>query len=410
MRRTTIILTLGLAAAAAPAAWQSVGPDGGYILAMAIDPRDARQLYASPYDYPDSARLFLSTDAGASWTNQGRVPDAYLTSLAVDPLDHDRIYASGRGDVIHRTTDRGLNWVSTILPGYGVALAADPLAAGRLYVSGLYIHGGNFRAAAYISTNHGASWSVAMPCPDTVGYAYAVAADPVAAGTVYLGASGAQLFKSTDGGASWQRASSGIPSGSSVMGVSVSPGDNRIVLAATTDGFYRTTDGGASWQAVGAVSGAVSVEFSPVDGSLAYAVGRSDSLRVWVSTDAGETWNLPSPGYVTLKTASLHPDPAAAATAWMSSQTGIYRSTDTACNWSEAHTGLRITRISCISPSPANGRRLYLEVHENGIFRTESAGDSWTRCSDFLACGNICGIGVAPGTDLDVLYALEGAG
>ncbi|MFO7675324.1 MAG: hypothetical protein R6X12_03290 [bacterium] len=410
MSRTTVVLILALAAASAPAAWQSIGPDGGYIMAMAINPRDARQVYATPYDYPDSARLFLSTDAGASWQDQGRVPDIYVTLLAADPLDNDRVYASGRGNVIHSSTDRGLSWTSSSLPGYGVSLAADPLTAGRVYVGGYYYHNGAYRAAAYVSTNHGASWSVSMPYPDTVSYTYSLAADPVDAGTVYLGANYAQLFKSTDGGANWQRASGGIPPGSSVQGISVSPADNRIVLAATTAGFYRTTDGGASWQAAGAVSGTMSVAFSPADGSVAYGIGRTDSMRVCVTTDAGLTWNVPSPGYVTLKTASLHADPGTAATAWVNTQTGIYRSTDTGANWREAHTGLRITRISCISPSPGDGRRLYLEVHENGIFRTESAGDSWTRCNDFLSCGNVCGIGVAPGTGYDVLYALEGAG
>ncbi|MFO7638399.1 MAG: hypothetical protein R6X14_03715 [bacterium] len=410
MRFLWLILTTALVSLPALAAWESVGPDGGYIMAMAIDPREPARVCAVPYDYPDSARLLASTDAGGSWNELGRLPDTYVMVLAIDPGDHERLYAIGRGNLLHRSTDGGRNWASSSLPGYGMALAVDPLAGGRLYVSGYYYHGGAYRAAAYVSNDHGASWTVSMPQPDTTGYGYAVAADPVDAGAVYLGAGSSQLYKSTDAGESWRRASDGLPAGSSVQSLSVNPVDNRVLLAATSSGFYRTADGGGRWTLTGSFDRTQSVAFSPVGGAVAYGLVWTDAMRVCVSTDGGVSWVVPSPGYVVLKSAVLHADPGAAATVWVNTQTGIYRSTDAGSNWHPAHAGLRITRISCVSPSPVDGRRLYLEVHENGIFRTESAGDSWTRCSDFLACGNICGIGVAPGGGQDVLYALEGAG
>jgi photosystem II stability/assembly factor-like uncharacterized protein len=191
--------------------------------------------------------------------------------------------------------------------------------------------------------------------------------------------------------------------------LSVNPANNRIVLAAQTDGMFRSTDAGANWVQVGAMAGMMSGSFT-AGAAYACGLGRGDSTRVYVSTDSGATWFAPVPGYTTAKTAKLTPDPVAPRDLWLNTQSGIHRSTDLGGNWSTAHTGLRVTKISCISASPIEPSRLYVEVAENGVFKSTDAGETWTRCNDFLSCGNICGIGIADGGGRDILYALEGSG
>jgi photosystem II stability/assembly factor-like uncharacterized protein len=391
------------------AAWQSVGPDGGNIQALAIDPVQPERLYAVPYEYPANCRVFRSLDHGESWTVAGTIPYQSVTALAADPHNSNLLYALARGTVLYRSTDCGQNWTQAALPGYANALTPDRAVAGRVYLAGYYNYSGAYRAAAYVSTDYGLNWNVSMPAPDTTSYAYAVAADPQVAGTVYLGAYSTQLYKSTDAGASWTRSSSGIPANSTTQALSVNPGNSLVVLAAQTDGVYRSIDAGANWNRVGDMTGAMSVAFG-ADGATACALGRSDSIRVWVSSDSGATWFLPRPGYTTSKAAQLQPDPAEPQTAWLNSPTGIYRSTDLGANWGFAHSGLRISKIGCISASPADMNRLYIEVMDNGVFKTATAGDSWTRCNDFLSCGSICGIGVAVNAGRDILYAFEGSG
>jgi len=405
-----VLLVATLSAGVASAAWESVGPDGGNIVAMALDPHHAGRVFAAPYDYPENARVFVSTDAGASWREQGRVSDSYVTTLAVDPFAADRLYAMGRGNLLHRSTDNGSTWSSSSLPGQGTVLATDPLASGRLYIAGYYYDGSAYRTALYISTDNGGNWTVSLPQPDTTGYGYSVAADPVDAGTVYLGATSAQLYKSTDGGETWERRSDGLPTGTMVSGLSVNPDDNRIVLATTSSGFYRSTNGGERWTLAGSFSRAQGAMFSPADGQVAYGLAWTDAMRVCISTDAGATWTVPSPGYVVLKTASLHADPHDAQSAWLNTQAGVCRTTDTGSNWQDAHSGLRLTRVPAMAAGPDGSRRFYLSVNGVGVFRTTDAGDSWLRCADFPACDNISGIGVAYGTSVDALYALEGSG
>ena len=394
------------------AEWQSVGPDGGYIQGLAIAPTDPDLLFCASYEYPDSARLFASEDHGASWQLRGTVPDASVTYLAADPFAPGRLYAGGRTSVVFRSTDAGESWTAAALPGYGMAMAADPFVEGRLFVSGYYRDGGTYRAAAYVSSDTGRTWQVSMPQPDTAGYAYSVAADPVDSGTFYIGAYAGKAYRTTDAGASWELVNSGLPSNTGVMGISVCAADNRCLLAATSNGLYRTTNSGTNWSLVGGglMNSAQSVAFSDFDPSVGWAIGRSDSIRVYVSDDTGATWSLPAPGYVTNKTARLTPDGASGSTAWVHTTSGIFRSTDLGDNWAEAHAGLRIAHVACISASPEDPDRLYLEAEGNAVFRSLNGGEDWERCTEFLSCGNICGIGVGSATDRDVLYALEGSG
>ena len=73
--------------------------------------------------------------------------------------------------------------------------------------------------------------------------------------TIYIGSEnpspGARVAKSTDGGASFTRADTGLPN-VPVARLLVSPADKNTVYAATFLGVYRSTDGGASWSRFGA--------------------------------------------------------------------------------------------------------------------------------------------------------------
>ncbi len=404
MKRSLLVLSALLSLAVAR--WQSIGPDGGYFQAFTVD---RTRLFAVPYEYPANARVFVSTDRGGSWSTAGTMPFPSVTLIAADPHDDTILYALARGEALYRSTDRGARWSQVTLPGYAAGIALDMRQRGWLYLAGYYYYNAQYRPAAYISSDFGRNWSVSMPRPDTTGYAYAIAVDPQAASTVYLGANSALLYKTTDAGATWARASSGLGPNSSTQALSVSPADSRIVLAAQSDGMFRSVDGGERWTQVGALTGVMGAGFG-ADGSSAYALGRSDSMRVWVSTDAGASWRLPVPGLTTLKTAQLKSDPVEPGTAWLAGQTGIHRSTDYGAHWFPAHAGLRVTSIPCISASPRDPSRLFITVKDDGLYTSPDAGGSWSRLPDFLDCGNICEIGIARGGARDVLYALEGSG
>jgi len=404
-----VIAALFLGLSVAAAAWVSVGPDGGYVQALAIDPARPQTLFAAIYDYPENARLFRTDNAGASWTLVSRIPYSTITMLQFDPHDSMYLYAGARTNTLYRSTDRGRNWTQLSMPGYASAFDPDPLVPGRLFAGGYYYYNSAYRSALYVSTNRGTSWTISMPRPDTVLYSYACAADPTATGHVYLASTYGYVHLTTDAGATWTLANSGLPSNSYAQSLTVSSAG--VALAATGTGIYRTTNSGANWTLTTNSPGSASfVQYCRSDAGRAWSLGRSDSIRVFVSTDAGSSWRQPIPGYSTGKAATLVPDPGTGTVAYVSGPMGIVRSTDMGANWQTAHTGLRIAKISTIAAGPWNSERVYLEVAENGVYKSANRGLDWTRCNDFLSCGNICGIGVQPGTDGDVLYALEGSG
>src|SRR5689334_5834543 len=70
--------------------WTSIGPDGGSVWAVAIDPQNSRTLYGMT-----GAGLFKSTDGGASWTaaNPGLPAFVSASSLVIDAKNSETVYA-----------------------------------------------------------------------------------------------------------------------------------------------------------------------------------------------------------------------------------------------------------------------------------------------------------------------------
>ncbi|MBM3323370.1 hypothetical protein FJY69_07835 [candidate division WOR-3 bacterium] len=392
-------------------AWVSIGPDGGNIQALAIDPQGSATLYAIPYESPDlpNPRVFTSSDGGTTWSLVGRLACSAATSVEVDPHERAILYSFVRGSQwLWRSTNSGATWSAAALPGTGALPESDPLAPGRVYVAGYY-RAGNRRAALFISTDYGLTWSVSTPDAAS-GTADACAADPVNSGTVYLGCTSGRVYRSTDAGGTWSLRNSGLPPEASIQALSVNSGNPSIVLAATAWGSYRSTDAGTNWAPVASLLLPLRIEFSPAIPSVAFAVGYTDSAQFFVSSDFGASWSVPPPGIRLDITSCLVADPESGDVAYVTSRSGVYKTLSRGASWQTAHGGMRIARIATIAVSPENGERVYVECAENGVFRSSDGGGSWVRCGDFLSCGQICGIGVAPVAHTDILYALEGKG
>jgi hypothetical protein len=99
---------------------------------------------------------------------------------------------------------------------------------------------------------------------------------------------GAGIFKSTDGGETWNQIPSPIgPNWYFVNRLAFQPGSNLVMLAATNTGLYRSTDAGTSWTQV-TTAQTLDVQFHPTDPLRAVA-GRNDGLGQY-SADGGVTW------------------------------------------------------------------------------------------------------------------------
>ena len=164
-------------------------------------------------------------------------------------------------ETLDKSVDGGMNWSHSlfkrmgVFPGCVLELVVDPQNSGHLYAAFLY--GGVFK-----STDAGATWNAAnsglIPGNAVAVYnAVALAIDPVSPSTVYT-VSSSGVFKSNDGGMSWNPASSGLPDWSRELEypgflprLAVDPQNSaRVYLGISVDGVdhvFQSSDGGASW-------------------------------------------------------------------------------------------------------------------------------------------------------------------
>ena len=213
--------------------------------------------------------VYKSEDGGNSWKNMGLKNSEHIGKIIVDPRDSKVVYVAAIGPLwsaggergVYKTTDGGQTWeaVLTIDEHTGVTdLVMDPRNPDVLY------------AAAFQRRRH--------------------------VFTYVGGGPGSTIYKTTDGGASWDKAAKGLPGGDlGRIGLAISPADPEVIYAiveAQQDkgGFYRSTNRGASWERRGSyhTRGNYYSEIvaHPTDPDVVYAM---DVYTQW-SQDGGKTF------------------------------------------------------------------------------------------------------------------------
>jgi photosystem II stability/assembly factor-like uncharacterized protein len=264
--------------------WRLIGPfRGGRTVAAVGVPGQPDVFYMGV----NNGGVWKTDDAGRTWRPlfDGQ-PTQSIGALAVAPSDPRVIYAgSGEGlqrpdlsvgDGIYKSTDGGETWEHLGLrDGQQIpALLVDPHDPNRVFAAVLgHPYGPNAERGVFGSTDGGRSWEKVLYRDENTG-AVDLAFDPADPRILYaslwaarqapweIGASfqvpGSGLYKSTDGGGSWQPLTQGLPSaaqGLGRIGIGVAPSrPGRVYLQVDADakhgGLYRSDDGGAGWQRV----------------------------------------------------------------------------------------------------------------------------------------------------------------
>lgn len=177
--------------------------------------------------------VYKSQDGGKSWKNMGLKESEHIGRIIVHPTNPDIIYVAAIGPLwraggdrgVYKTTDGGVTW-NQVLQKDGKSLLDEHTG-----VTDLIMDPRN---------------------PDVL---YAAAFQRRRHVFTYVGGGpGSALYKSTDGGATWIKSTSGLPeSDIGRIGLGISPADPENLYAmveATADkgGFFKSTDRGASWQ------------------------------------------------------------------------------------------------------------------------------------------------------------------
>ncbi len=170
--------------------------------------------------------VYKSTDGGMTWKHMGLKASEHIAKIIVDPRNSDVVYVAAYGPLwsdggdrgLYKTTDGGENWerIHYISDKTGTCdLVIDPKNPDILYEA---VHQRRRHVFTYIG-----------------------------------GGPESAIYKSTDGGKTWNESKSGLPSGKmGRIGLAVSPAAPNVVYAiieAEGDafGFYRSTNKGATW-------------------------------------------------------------------------------------------------------------------------------------------------------------------
>ncbi|MDA7980765.1 MAG: hypothetical protein MPJ50_18570 [Pirellulales bacterium] len=255
--------------------------------------------------------------------------------------------------------------------------------------------------------------------PNRGGRSLSATGSPGRPNEYYFGATGGGLWKTVDGGTSWEPVTDGQLTSSSVGAVAVAETNPDIVYIGMGevqlrgsitqgDGVYRSTNGGKTWRHLGLEeTQAISrIRIHPTDPNIVYVAalghpyGNNEERGVFRSTDGGNTWEKvlyisDKAGAADLIIDRNNPKVLYASTwqvyrkAWKMWGGGpdskLFKSVDGGDTWIELtkNPGMPegpVGKIG-ITVSPADSDRVWaiVEANEGGVFRSDDGGWTWQQ-------------------------------
>jgi len=216
--------------------------------------------------------VFKSSDGGRSWAHMGLDETHHIGRVIIHPQNPDMVWVAAIGHLYTRNSQRG------------VFRTRD---GGRTWQRSLFV-----------DDRTGAIDLVMDPRDPNTLYATTWQHERRPWGHRAFGA-GCGVWKSIDGGDTWQRLTKGLPTGDDVgrIGITVAPTDSRILYAVLdhrskeAEGVYRSDDAGASWRRVNKDRIRAGYDFcivrvAPDNPEEVWVPGQT----TWRSIDGGVTW------------------------------------------------------------------------------------------------------------------------
>jgi photosystem II stability/assembly factor-like uncharacterized protein len=263
--------------------WRCVGPYiGGRVVTVTGVPGNDNLFYAGAV----GGGVWKSGDAGVEWENitDGKLPgpSSSIGAVAVAPSDHNTLYiGTGEADIranvipgdgVFKSTDAGKTWqFSGLRDAHSTsAIVIDPKDSNVVYVASMgHVFAPDPNRGIFKSTDGGKTWQKILFVDNNTG-AICLVMDPNDPAVMYAtmwqavrmpwglisGGPGSGIHKTTDGGAHWTNISRnpGLPQGAlGRVGVSIAaskPDTVYAIIQAKDGGLFRSDDAGATWKRV----------------------------------------------------------------------------------------------------------------------------------------------------------------
>jgi photosystem II stability/assembly factor-like uncharacterized protein len=246
--------------------------------------------------------------------------------------------------------------------------------------------------AVFKSTDSGATW-VTSDTGVSAGAVYALVADPVSPGVIYLGTNQG-VFRTRDGGAHWVQ-SVGAIALFSIDTVAVDPVNPLTVYAggfsnsSVVSGIFKSEDGGRNWKPIYSGSAAAQISYlviAPENHNVLYAI---DDRQLLKSTDGGNQWvaalSYPPTDDMDFF-AEFALDSGTSTTIYVTGNSHFYRSTNSGNSWTDL-----TDRLAQGSGAELFGgckadltlpSTVYVGTFSKGVAKTTDGGDTWEIITD----------------------------
>ncbi|MFM7645251.1 MAG: WD40/YVTN/BNR-like repeat-containing protein [Sphingomonadales bacterium] len=351
--------------------------------ALAIDPTAAKTIYAATGEsnmrnsVSIGDGIYKTTDAGANWQKIGLDSTEHISKIWIDPKNTKRLLVAAPGPLWSASSHRGL---------YATTDA-----------------GKTWEKILYLDENTGCADLAVSPRDPNIMLAsfWQFRRQPF---SFYSGGKGSGLFRSTDGGKTWSKVTTGLPEGE--MGrivISINPSKPQEILAiveASVPGLYISQDEGISWKKMASTDNITArpfyfstLEFDPKDPKRVYR----PAFDFQYSTDGGYSWSGQLFSDVTPHADhhALWINPENTNTLYLGTDGGVYVSHNKGLSWSFLN-NLPVGQFYHVSVSSDNPFNVYGGLQDNGSWMAPSSSPGGVASTDWQFLNGGDGFWVQP--------------
>ncbi|HLY58345.1 MAG TPA: hypothetical protein VKS60_22475 [Stellaceae bacterium] len=412
-------LVAGSTMASGQVEWSRVGIASVYGQVIQFDHANPGTVYLGG----DEARIYKSTDNGATWGKGAELASLFDTprGITIVPQHPNTIYVASTDFVFHtggglyRSTDAGATFthIQDFKTAAGTQLggrvATDPTGQKVVY--------GDRLSGIWLSTDGAATFTNIV----TTGNAF-LQADPGLQDIYAANGFAPTVTRSLDGGATWSTVTVGTlnPATDKVGEVGVDPQHPLTIYAAyetfdstgalTGTGIWKSTDGGTTWPTAGNVATpgeAYEIEVDPGNSNLIVAtpLGHINPDGVFLSTDGGATWKADGAtvGFAPFRVTVSGPNGPYRDTIMVTGDGGIARSADGGTSFKLKNGGLKAAVLYAVASGSA-GQPVYVGTPD-GVLESDD-GATWRNITSWTGDTEVFPLAVDFLTSTPTLYAV----
>lgn len=357
--------------------WEVVGPTGGDVRVVTIDPRDKNRLYISTLD----GQVHTSPDGGKTWrllVNLNK-PGLVLDQLVVDSRDSNIIYTSGNRHKnpggFFKTTDGGATWKEAKeLKNESI----HSMTQSKFDPNTLLVGTTN---GVWISKNSGDDWEKISSSTMPVNID-SLAIDPRNGTTMYAG-TWWRAYKSQDSGKNWRLIKDGMIDDSDVFAITINPKNADHLVSSACSGIYESFNGGEKWTKIQGIPSQSRrtrdiLQHPTIPGTF-YA---ATTEGFWMTTTGGKSWTMTTQRNLEINSIAVHPDEPNRVFIGTNNY-GVMVSNDGGRNFVPTNINFTSRFTSTVTPDIEMPDRVYATTQNTAtgggfLFTSNDGGKSWT--------------------------------